>query len=450
MPYSRMRRRWRRLDVTLSSSCMLKDLCVMSLSGTSKKPRASVLAAEGDVIAPMAQTQEEQDSHDAFAIADEAETRFDDLQRAIDDLASGRAVIVTDGDGRENEGDLVFMASMVTPKLVAFAIRHARGLICVPMLGCDLDRLQLPAMANDDRGLMGTAFTISVDARFGVTTGISAADRATTIRTLTDPASTASDLTRPGHIFPLRYAEGGVFSRAGYTEAAVDLARLAGQPPAGVVTAILNDDGSPARRPQLRAFAHEHGLNLISISQVIDYRARTERLLNRVAEVDLPTALGRWRAIGYTNSSDHSEYLAMVLGDVDEGERVLVRVHSECVPGDVFGSHHCNCGQLLNSAMQAIADDGRGALIYLRDHEQLASGLIGKLKAYRIQDNGAGPAKANPTPGPPLEVRDAYAGAQILADLGIRSVSLLSNDPAKADALTRFGVNIARRIALPV
>lgn len=401
-------------------------------------------------MAPMTQAQGQEAGGDGFAMADDAETIFDDLRVAIDDLASGRAAIVMDDEGRENEGDLVFTASNVTPELVAFAMRHARGLICVPMLGCDLDRLLLPAMAHDDRGLMGTAFTISVDARTGVTTGSSAADRATTIRTLTDPASAADDLVRPGHIFPLRYAEGGVFARADHAEAAVDLARLAGQRPAAVVTKILNDDGSPARRPQLRAFAHEHGLALISISQVIDYRARTERLLHRVAEVTLPTALARWRTIGYMNSSDRSEYVAMVLGEVSGGDRVLVRVHSECVPGDVFGSHHCNCGQLLNNAMQAIADNGRGALLYLRDHERLASGLFGKLETYRIKGNGASPTGTNPTPGPPLDVRDAYAGAQILADLGIRSVSLLGNDQAKADALARFGVNIASRIELPV
>lgn len=366
---------------------------------------------------------------------------FDDLQNAIDDLASGRAVIITDDDREDEGGDLVCLAGKVTPELVAFAIRHARGPMCVPMLGCDLDRLRLPAVALDDRGAMGTGLTVSVDARFGVTTGISATDTATTIRTLTDPASTAADLVRPGHVFPLRYAEGGVFSRAGRTEAAIDLARLAGQPPAAVVTEILNDDGSPARRPQLQALGHEHGLALISISQVINYRARTERLLHRVAEVALPTGLARWRAIGYMNSSDQSEYVAMVLGDVAEGEHVLVRVHSECIPGDVFGSHHCNCGQLLDSSMRTIADAGRGALLYLRDHERLASGLLSTLKAYR-QDNGARPTPVNCTPGPPLDIRDACAGAQILADLGIRSVSLLGSDPARADALARFGVTI--------
>lgn len=401
------------------------------------------------MTAPMTQTEGQRTSYDAFAMAGEAETMFDDLQNAIDDLASGRAVIIIGDDDRENAGGLVFMASKVTPELVAFAIRHARGPMCVPMLGCDLDRLQLPAMAHDDRGPMGTVFTVSVDARFGVTTGISPTDRATTIRTLTDPASAAADLVRPGHVFPLRYAEGGVFSRAGHTEAAIDLARLAGQPPAGVITEILNDDGSPASRPQLRALAHQHGLALISISQVINYRARTERLLNRVAEVSLPTGLGRWRAIGYMNSSDRSEYLAMVLGDVADAERVLVSVHSECIPGDVFGSRHCNCGELLNNSMRTIADNGRGALLYLRDHERLASGLLSTLKAYR-QDNGAEPARVNSRSGPPLEMRDACAGAQILADLGIRSVSLLSNDPARADALAGFGVNIASRTAPPV
>ena len=290
------------------------------------------------------------------------EAGLDTVEQAIAEIAAGRAIIVVDDASRENEGDIVFAASKATPDLLAFTIRYARGLICVPMLGEDLDRLQLPPMTSDNQEHMGTAFTISVDARDGITTGISAADRARTIRTLVDSATEPYEIVRPGHVFPLRYAEGGVLRRAGHTEAAVDLARLAGLTPAGVVAEIFNDDGTMARLPQLRAFADEHGLPLISIAQLIEYRRHSERTVRRVVQTRVPNQFGEWRAFGYLNTVDGTEHLALVLGDIDAeaadtgtGDDVLVRMHSECLTGDVFGSQRCDCGAQLDAAMAAIA-----------------------------------------------------------------------------------------------
>ena len=273
---------------------------------------------------------------------------LDEVERAVQDIRAGRAVVVVDDAARENEGDIIFAASKATPELLAFAIRHARGLVCVPMLGRDLDRLQVPPMTTDNQEHMGTAFTISVDARHGITTGISAADRAKTIRTLADSATEPHDIVRPGHIFPLRYTEGGVLRRPGHTEAAVDLARLAGLTPAGVVAEIVNEDGTMARLPQLRAFADEHGLALITIAQLIEHRRRAERMVTRMAETRIPNAYGEWRALGYLNVVDRTEHLVLVLGDLAAGpaEDLLVRMHSECLTGDVFGSGRCDCGEI--------------------------------------------------------------------------------------------------------
>jgi 3,4-dihydroxy 2-butanone 4-phosphate synthase/GTP cyclohydrolase II len=298
---------------------------------------------------------------------------------------------------------------------------------------------------------MGTAFTISVDARDGITTGISAADRARTIRTLVDSATEPYEIVRPGHVFPLRYAEGGVLRRAGHTEAAVDLARLAGLNPAGVVAEIFNDDGTMARLPQLRAFADRHGLALISIAQLIEYRRHSELTVRRVVETRVPNQHGEWRAVGYQNSVDGTEHLALVLGDLDApGEPVLVRMHSECLTGDVFGSQRCDCGAQLAAAMAAIAAEGRGIVIYLRGHEGRGIGLLSKLRAYQLQDAGADTVDANLELGLPADAREYSTGAQVLADLGVRTLRLLTNNPAKMRGLSGFGIEVAGRVSLPV
>jgi 3,4-dihydroxy 2-butanone 4-phosphate synthase / GTP cyclohydrolase II len=377
---------------------------------------------------------------------------LDTVEQAIADIAAGRAIVVVDDASRENEGDIVFAASKATPELLAFTIRYARGLICVPMLGADLDRLQVPPMTSDNQEHMGTAFTISVDARDGITTGISAADRARTIRTLVDSATEPYEIVRPGHVFPLRYAEGGVLRRAGHTEAAVDLARLGGLTPAGVVAEIFNDDGTMARRPQLRAFADKHGLTLISIAQLIEYRRHSERTVRRVVQTRVPNEYGEWRAFGYLNSVDGTEHVALVLGELAEpgSADVLVRMHSECLTGDVFGSQRCDCGAQLDAAMAAIAAEGRGIVLYLRGHEGRGIGLLSKLRAYQLQDNGADTVDANLELGLPADAREYSTGAQMLADLGVRSLRLLTNNPDKLRGLRGFGIEVTGRVALPV
>ena len=380
--------------------------------------------------------------------------RLDSVPRAIADIAAGRAIVVVDEASRENEGDIVFAASKATPELLAFTIRYARGLICVPMLGEDLDRLQLPPMTSDNQEHMGTAFTVSVDARQGITTGISAADRARTIRTLVDSATEPYEIVRPGHVFPLRYADGGVLRRPGHTEAAVDLARLAGLTQAGVVAEIFNDDGTMARLPQLRAFADAHGLALISIAQLIEYRRHSELMVRRVVETRLPNEFGEWRALGYLNSVDGTEHVALVLGEVGEpgdgGADVLVRMHSECLTGDVFGSRRCDCGAQLTAAMAAISAEGRGIVLYLRGHEGRGIGLLSKLRAYQLQDGGADTVDANLELGLPADAREYSTGAQILADLGVSSLRLLTNNPAKVRGLSGFGIEVTGRVSLPV
>ncbi len=374
---------------------------------------------------------------------------LDDIDRAIKDFAAGRPVVVVDDANRENEGDIIAAASLATPELLAFMIRYTSGVICAPMRGADLDRLQLPLMTSQNTERMRTAFTVSVDARDGVSTGISAADRAATVLRLVDPGTTAADLVRPGHIFPLRYAEGGVLRRPGHTEAAVDLARLAGLPEAGILAEVVNDDGTMARLPELRDFATAHGLALVSIEQLIDYRRRTERQLSRQAQTRLPNAYGLWQAFGYRHEIDGTEYLALVLGDVADGANVLTRLHSECLTGDVFGSLRCDCGAQLEAAMAAISAEGRGVVLYLRGHEGRGVGLLSKLRAYELQDAGADTVDANLVLGLPADAREYSAGAQMLADLGVRSVRLLTNNPAKVSGLTDCGVDITARIALP-
>ncbi len=374
---------------------------------------------------------------------------LDPIERAIADVRAGRAVVVVDDEDRENEGDLIFAASKATPQLLAFTIRHTSGVICVPMEGRDLDRLKLPPMTLVNEERRGTAYTVSVDARDRITTGISAADRAHTIRVLVDSATEAYELTRPGHVFPLRALPGGVLRRSGHTEAAVDLARLADLPPAGVLCEIVNDDGTMARLPELRAFADRHGLALVSIADLIAYRRKTERHVTRVVETRLPTAHGTWRAIGFRSSVDGSEHVALVLGDIGDGTDVLVRAHSECLTGDVFASRRCDCGPQLDAAMARIAGEGRGVVLYLRGHEGRGIGLIQKLQAYHLQDLGADTVDANLELGYPPDARDYGIGAQILGDLGIQSMRLLTNNPAKHAGMEGFGLTVIGREALP-
>jgi 3,4-dihydroxy 2-butanone 4-phosphate synthase/GTP cyclohydrolase II len=377
---------------------------------------------------------------------------LDDVVRAVKDIADGRPVIVVDDADRENEGDIVFAAAKATPGLLAFTIRYGRGLICVPMLGADLERLSVPQMTSENQEHHGTAFTISVDARHDITTGISAADRAKTIALLASPDSGPDDLVRPGHVFPLRYEEGGVLRRRGHTEAAVDLAVLAGLPPAGVVCEVIRDDGTMMRLPALREFADEHGLALISIEQLIEHRRRTERLVTRVAETVIPNAYGNWRAYGYRSDVDGTEHLALVLGEIEggieAGEDVLTRVHSECLTGDVFGSARCDCGAQLDAAMAKIAERGRGVVLYLRGHEGRGIGLLSKLRAYSLQDAGEDTVDANLKLGLPVDAREYSVAAQLLDDLGVRSVRLLTNNPEKVDALAAHGFGVTR-IPLP-
>ncbi|HEX6920418.1 MAG TPA: bifunctional 3,4-dihydroxy-2-butanone-4-phosphate synthase/GTP cyclohydrolase II [Actinomycetes bacterium] len=378
------------------------------------------------------------------------ETLMDPIERAIDDIAAGRAVVVVDDEDRENEGDLVFAASKATPELLGFMIRHTSGVVCVPMEARELDRLKLPPMTHVNEDRKGTAYSVSVDARDGVTTGISAADRARTIRVLVDSATEPYELTRPGHVFPLRAAEGGVLRRAGHTEASVDLARLAGLTPAGVICEIVNDDGSMARLPQLRRFADEHGLALVSIADLIAYRRRTEQLVERVAETRLPTRYGEFRAVGFRTAFDAFEHVALVKGEIADGRDVLVRVHSECLTGDVLGSLRCDCGPQLEAALRTVADEGRGVVLYLRGHEGRGIGLLHKLRAYQLQDVGHDTVDANLELGLPADARDYGLGAQMLADLGVRTMRLLTNNPAKRAGLEGYGLEIVERVPLAV
>src|SRR5215468_10657919 len=375
---------------------------------------------------------------------------LDSVTRAIADIAAGRPVVVVDDANRENEGDIIAAASKMTPELMAFMIRYTSGVICAPLTGEALDRLQLPLMTPHNTERMRTAFTVSVDARDGVTTGISAADRARTVRVLVDSATESYELVRPGHIFPLRYAEGGVLRRPGHTEAAVDLARLAGLTPARVLAEVVNDDGTMARLPELRAFADEHGLTLITIAQLIKFRRHSEQMVRRVVETQLPNAHGVWRALGYRDSVTGTEHVALVLGDLGDGTGILARVHSECLTGDVLGSRRCDCGTQLDAAMAAVAAEGRGVVCYLRGHEGRGIGLLSKLRAYLLQDGGADTVDANLELGLPADARDYSIGAQILADLGVRSVRLLTNNPAKVAGLAACGIEVTGMVTLPV
>ncbi len=376
--------------------------------------------------------------------------RLDSIERAIADLAAGRAVVVVDDEDRENEGDLIFAARKATPELMGFMIRYTSGVVCVPMLGADLDRLKLPPMTfiNEDR--KGTAYSVSVDARDGITTGISAADRTHTVRVLSDSATEPYELTRPGHVFPLRAMDGGVLRRPGHTEAGVDLARLAGLTPAAVLAEIVHDDGSMMRAPALREFADEHDLAMVSIADLIRYRRRYESQVTRVAETRLPTAHGTFQALAYRDTLDGSEHVALVMGDVRDGTPVLVRVHSECLTGDTFGSVRCDCGPQLQAALAKVASEGRGVVLYMRGHEGRGIGLVHKLRAYELQDAGHDTVDANLELGLPADARDYGTGAQILADLGLKELRLLTNNPAKLAGLEGYGMRVVDRVGLPI
>jgi 3,4-dihydroxy 2-butanone 4-phosphate synthase/GTP cyclohydrolase II len=373
------------------------------------------------------------------------------IPKALEDLKAGHMIIVVDDEDRENEGDLVMAAEKVTPEAINFMTLHGRGLICVPMTAERLEALRIPMMTTPDANTsrFGTAFTISVDAQHGTTTGISAQDRAITVQALVDPATKPEDLARPGHIFPLRTSEGGVLVRAGQTEAAVDLARLAGLTPAGILCEIMAEDGTMARLPQLEVFAATHSLKIVSVADLIAYRRRHEKLVRRVAEAHLPTCYGGFIILAYEDTTTGTHHLALVMGDVADGRPVLVRAHSECLTGEVFGSLRCDCGPQLERAMAIIGTEERGVILYMRQ-EGRGIGLCNKLRAYALQEQGMDTVEANEQLGFPPDQRDYGIGAQILADLGVRDLRLLTNNPRKVVGLEGYGMRVVERVPLVV
>ncbi|MBT8194175.1 MAG: bifunctional 3,4-dihydroxy-2-butanone-4-phosphate synthase/GTP cyclohydrolase II [Acidimicrobiia bacterium] len=376
--------------------------------------------------------------------------KYAPIEEAIDAIARGEFLIVVDHEDRENEGDLILAADKVTPEAIAFMVRYTSGLICMPIVGERLDDLQLPLMVADNTDIHRTSFTVSVDYTLDTTTGISAEDRASTIKAMIDPATRPSDMARPGHVFPLRYCEGGVLRRPGHTEAAVDFARLAGLYPAGVLCEIVNDDGTMARGADLDLFAKEHGILLVTIDDLIAYRRQIEQLVSRTSEVNLPTPQGEFRAIGYRDHVEGAEHLALVHGDIHDGSPVLVRVHSECLTGDVFRSRRCDCGDQLEMAMKAIVEAGAGVVVYLGGHEGRGIGLLDKIEAYALQEQGRDTVEANLDLGLPADARDYSSAAQILRDLGVSSVRLLTNNPTKVASMNAAGIKVTDRLPLVV
>jgi 3,4-dihydroxy 2-butanone 4-phosphate synthase/GTP cyclohydrolase II len=375
-------------------------------------------------------------------------SRFASIPEAVEAIQAGEMVLVVDDADRENEGDLIMAAEVATPEKIGFFVRHTSGVIVMPMLGERLDQLELPLMVQHNTETHRTAFTVSVDAAEGTTTGISAADRATTIQTLIDPDTKPAGLLRPGHIFPLRYREGGVLKRAGHTEAGIDLARLAGRYPAAVLCEVVNPDGSMARLPQLEAFAAEHHLKLISIADLIRHRRQREKLVRRVAEARIPTQWGDFAAFAYESLLDGEQHLALVKGSVAGHDDVLVRVHSECLTGDAFGSLRCDCGAQLEGALRRVAEAGQGVVVYLRGHEGRGIGLAHKLRAYSLQERGRDTVDANLELGLPVDDREYGIGSQILVDLGVTTMRLMTNNPAKYGGLEGYGLHIVERVPL--